>query len=209
MEVENAGGRPAVADLEAHAAGGALLGGKGGGLVHLAPGGGRSYQLEAGAWLKVREHIPANAGPVVAARGISECIDGDVVRSSRLEPAFAMRNPWFAGEPNPTGGVILLINAGAAPVQAAGCYSAGNLYSLPRADRGPPRFEPVCSETFEIEIAPFATREFPLERNGSRWFRLQTRGDSIVLQMLRPLGTTTRQFVVDSTIRFGGEVTSR
>lgn len=34
---------------------------------------------------------------------------------------------------------------------------------------------------------------------------MKTRGDALVLQMLRPLGTGVRIYSVDSTIKFEGE----
>jgi hypothetical protein len=129
--------------------------------------------------------------------------------SATSEPVFPLRNPWYEGEVTSPDAVILLINAGEAPVRVSGCYSIGNLYSMPDARGRPPAFEPVCSETFEVQVPPFATRRFPMERNGTRWFGLRTLGSSIVLQMLRPADEQRRLFVVDSTIRFGGEVTSR
>ena len=66
--------------------------------------------------------------------------------------------------------------------------------------------KPLCSAAFEVQIPPFGTREFPVERQGNTWFSLKTRGDSVVLQMLRPLSQAARIYTVDSTIRFGGEV---
>ncbi len=210
VEIENASARPAEVALEAHRPEGGLvsLGGRGNPVV-LPPGGRSSYELENGAWVKVRERIPSpEPGPVVTVRGITECADGDRLRTATRDPVFPMRNPWLAGEVIPAG-VILLINASEAPVPVAGCYSAGNLYSLPGAGRGPPVFEPVCSETFEQQVPPYGSREFPMEHNGNRWFGLRTRGRSIVLQMLKPVEAGTRLFVVDSTIRFGSEVMSR
>jgi len=197
--------------LEAHRPGGALvaLGGRGNRVI-LPPGGQASYALETGVWAKVRERIPSlDQGPVVAARIVTECMDSDRLRVVNHDAAFPMRNPWFTGDVTSPGSAILLINADAAPALVSGCYSSGNLYSVPGAGRGPPVFEPVCSETFEEQVPPFASREFPVQHNGSRWFGLRTHGRSIVLQMLKPLEPGTRLFVVDSTIRFGGEVTSR
>jgi len=210
VEIANSSGRPAEVALEAHRPEGGLVfvGGRGNPLV-LPPGGRSSYNLENGAWVRVRERIPSTEqGPVVAARGITECADGDRLRTVTRDPVFPLRNPWIEGEAMPAG-VILLINASEAPVSVAGCYSAGNYYSLPGAGRGPPVFEPVCSETFEQQVPPFGSREFSVEHNGNRWFGLRTRGRSIVLQMLKPVEAGVRIFVVDSTIRFGSEITSR
>jgi hypothetical protein len=79
VELANTGNRMAKVQIEAHREGGALTALRGGS-IELAPGERRSYGLEAGAWTKVRERIrsPGEA-PVIAARGITECIDGDRV----------------------------------------------------------------------------------------------------------------------------------
>lgn len=51
--------------------------------------------------------------------------------------------------------------------------------------------------------------EFPVERGGSSQFSLKTVGEAVVLKMLRPLEANLRMYVVDSTIRFEGEVAGR
>ena len=210
IELVNVGSRAASIEWEAHRAGGALVALPGGGSMVLAPGERRSFSLEPEVWVKVREQIaPAEHGPAVSAQGRTECTEDNRLRTVRRDAVFPMRNPWFAGDVSPPGGMILFINAGERPAYASGCYSSGNVYSLPGRGPNPPSFEPVCSETFDVQVPPFASREFPAERNGSRWFGLKTRGTSIVLQMLRPADSGTKLFVVDSTIRFGGEVTSR
>jgi hypothetical protein len=214
VEVANLGDRSVVVEVEGHRASGALVSaGTGGDPVVLAPGARRSFRLEiaeetTGAWVKVRERIPSpDLGPVVAAHATTDCVDGDRLRTVRRDVTFPMHSPWFAEDVSSlAGGVIELINAGEQPAHAAVCYSEGNLYSLPRQDRNPPALEPVCSEAFETQIPPFGSREFPLERNGSQWFSIKTRGPSIVLQMLRPVEAGVRMYVVDSTIRFGSEV---
>jgi hypothetical protein len=214
VELANLGGRSAVVEVEGHRASGALVpAGTAANPVVLAPGGRASFRLDieeetSGAWVKVRERIPSpDQGPVVAAHGTTECLDGDRLRTVSREAAFPMRDPWFAEEVGAlTGGVIALINTGEQPAGAALCYSAGNLYSVPRRDRSPPPLEPVCSEALAAQIPPFGSREFPLERNGNRWFSIRTRGPSIVLQMLRPVEAGVQMYVVDSTIQFGSEV---
>jgi len=59
---------------------------------------------------------------------------------------------------------------------------------------------------FDVQVPPFGTREFPVERQGNSYFSLKTRGDSVVLQMLRPANEGVLVYTVDSTIKFGGEV---
>lgn len=68
---------------------------------------------------------------------------------------------------------------------------------------------PVCSETIQEMVPPFGSRQFPVARGGNSHFSLNTRGDAIVLQMLRPAGATVKMYQVDSTIKFGQEVTGQ
>jgi hypothetical protein len=65
---------------------------------------------------------------------------------------------------------------------------------------------PVCSIAFEAQVPPFGTRLFPVETPGTSYFSLKTRGDSVVLELLRPAPMGVRTYTVDSTIKFGGEV---
>ena len=81
--------------------------------------------------------------------------------------------------------------------------SAGGLYSVP--GRGA-ELQPVCLTAFEVQIPPFGSREFPVDRDGSAHFSLKTVGEAIVLEMLRPVEANVRVYAVDSTIRFGEEV---
>jgi hypothetical protein len=214
VEISNVGSRSADTVLEAHRASGALVSAGGAGTnLHLAPGERKSFRLEideetTGAWLKVRERIGSpGEPPVIAAHGVTECVDGNRLRTVGRDAVFPQRNPWFAEDVDALrGSVIALINTDARPVTVSGCYSAGNLYSNPVGTRDPPGLSPICSETFEVEVPPFGSREFPVERGGNRWFGLKTHGVSVVLQMLRPVPSVIRMFTVDSTIKFGGEV---
>ena len=70
--------------------------------------------------------------------------------------------------------------------------------------RSTPELMPICS-TVDVQVPPFASIQFPVEREGSSQFSIKTRGDGIVLQMLRPLETGVKIYKVDSTIQFGGE----
>jgi hypothetical protein len=99
--------------------------------------------------------------------------------------------------------VISFINTSERAAKAAACYSAGGLYSVP--ERGT-ELLPVCSAAFEVQIPPFGSREFPVERDGSSHFSLKTVGDAIVLEMLRPVEANVRVYEVDSSIKFGEEV---
>jgi hypothetical protein len=106
-------------------------------------------------------------------------------------------------------GIIALINTSERPAEVWGCYSAGVLYSVPQDDHAAAELKPVCSQTIQELVMPFGSREFPVARGGNSHFSLTTRGDAIVLLMLRPVGTSVRAFRVDSSITFGKEVPER
>jgi hypothetical protein len=89
------------------------------------------------------------------------------------------------------------------------CYSAGNLYSRPSDARATAELTPICSASFDVQIPPFASRQFPVEHEGNSHFSMNTQGEAIVLQMLRPLETGVKIYSVDSTIKFGGEAGSQ
>jgi hypothetical protein len=207
-------------ELEGHRASGALvpLAGQAGRVIHLAPGAQGSYQLqiplqkdeeESGAWVLVRERASARVAPAVAVSGISECRQGNQLRTAAREVAYPTRSPWFASETADLhGAVISLINVSALAVRASLCYSTGNLFSVPGESQTSRELKPVCSTAFEVQVPPFGTRDFPVEREGNSYFSLKTRGDSVVLQMLRPAKEGVKIYTVDSNIRFGGEVSS-
>jgi hypothetical protein len=213
VNVQNLGDRAASVALESHRASGALVGLEG--LPHMAlhlnPGERSSFRLEikdetGEAWVKLRETIPApQLSPVVSLSGVTECVAADQLRSNAREVAFPIKNPWFSGEAaQMRGNLISLVNTSERPARALLCYSSGNLYSVPTPGRSTPELMPICS-TVDIQVPPFASLQFPVEREGSSQFSIKTRGDGIVLQMLRPLETGVKIYKVDSTIKFGGE----
>jgi hypothetical protein len=212
--IQNLAETPVDVELEGHRSSGALvpLAGRAGRTIHLAPGAQGSYQLqiheeESGAWVQVREHAAARAVPAVAVSGTTECRQGNQLRTAAREVAYPTRNPWFAGEvAELRGSVISLINVSPGAVRASLCYSAGNLFSVPGETPTSRELRPVCSTAFEVQVPPFGTRDFPVERQGNSYFSLKTWGDSIVLQMLRPAPEGVRIYTVDSTIKFGAEV---
>ena len=212
--LRNLADTPVDVELEAHRSSGALvpLAGLAGRVVHLAPGAQGSYQLqiqeeESGAWIQVRERAAARAAPVVAVSGTTECRQGNQLRTAARQVAYPTRDPWFAGDVTELrGSVISLINVSAGAVRASLCYAAGTLFSVPGETAASRQLQPLCSAAFDVQVPPFGTREFPVERQGNSYFSLKTRGDSIVLQMLRPANEGVRIYTVDSTIRFGGEV---
>ena len=212
--LQNLADTPVDVELEAHRSSGALvpLAGHAGRVIHLEPGMRGSYQLqiqeeETGAWVHVRERAAAGAAPAVAVGGVTECRQGDQLRTAAREVAYPTRNPWFAGDvAELRGSVISLINVSAGEVRASLCYSAGNLFSVPGETQTSRELRPLCSSDFEVQVPPFGTREFPVERQGNSYFSLKTRGDSVVLQMLRPAKEGVRIYTVDSTIKFGAEV---
>jgi len=213
VNVQNLGDRAATVALESHRASGALVALEG--LPHMAlrlnTGERSSFRLEikdetGEAWVKLRETIPSpQLSPVVALSGVTECVAADQLRSTAREVAFPIRNPWFSGEAaQMRGNLISLVNTSERPARASLCYSSGNLYSVPTPGRSTPELMPICS-TVDVQVPPFASLQFSVEREGSSQFSIKTRGDGIVLQMLRPLETGVKIYKVDSTIQFGGE----
>lgn len=215
VRLQNLTTEPVAVELEAHRASGALvpLVGLANRSVRLDAGQKAEYQLDideetTGAWLKIRETIPeSRPGPAVAVSGATECRMENQLRVAAREVAFPMRNPWFSGDiANLRGSLVTIINTSDQPARASACYSAGNLYSLPSAVQPGADLLPLCSATLEVLIPPFGTREIPVERNANSQFSLRTRGDAVVLQMLRPADENVRIYSVDSTIQFGEEV---
>jgi hypothetical protein len=205
---------PIALELEAHRSSGALvpltgpLTGHAGLAVRLNPGEKASYRLQVeeettGAWVKIRERIPSSRASVaVAVSGSIECRAGNQVRIAAREVAFPTRNPWFSGEvADLHGAVIALVNASEGTARAVVCYAGGAWVVVPGGE-----WSPVCSATVDIQIPPFGSREFPLDRDGNSYFSIKTRGDALVLQMLRPVAADIKIYTVDSTIKFGGEV---
>lgn len=213
IDLQNLGDRVVNLELESHRASGALvpivdhpqL------AVSLAPGERASFRLDiaeetGSAWVKVREHVPsAEVSPVVAVAGHTECVIGNELRTTSRELAFPLRNPSFSTDvENLHGGLVSVVNTSERPARAWLCYSAGNLYTVPNAHEIP-QLTPLCSHAFEVQLAPFAARLFPMEREGSSHFSMKTRGDDIVLQVLRPLEAGVKIYSVDSSIKFEGE----
>ena len=118
-----------------------------------------------------------------------------------------MRNPWFSSEvAELRGGVVSMINTSQRVARAAVCYSSGGLYQVPGRIAG------VAADLLDVvRSAGAAIREHgvSVERGGSSQFSLKTVGEAVVLKVLRPLEANLRMYVVDSTIRFEGEVAGR
>ena len=218
VDLQNLSDRTVTLDLESHRASGALVpladhpqvG------VSLAPGERASYRLQideetGSAWVRVREKIPEpQLSPVVAISGHTECVGDNNLKTTAREVAFPSRNPWFSSEVEELhGNVISLVNTSERPARASLCYSAGNLYSLPSRTHSTAELTPICSSSFDVQIPPFGARQFPVEREGNSAFSMKTQGDAIVLQMLRPLDTKVKIYSVDSSIKFGGEFSTR
>lgn len=212
--LRNLADTPVDVELEGHRSSGALaaLAGHAGRVIRLEAGAQGSYRLQipeedSGAWVLVRERAAARSAPAVAVSGSTECRQGNQLRTAVREVAYPTRNPWFAGEvAELRGSVISLINVSAGAARASVCYSAGVLYSVPGETPASRELRPVCSTAFDVQVPPFGTKGFPVEREGNSYFSLKTRGDSVVLQMLRPAKEDVRIYSVDSTIKFGGEV---
>jgi hypothetical protein len=209
IQLRNLSDRTVTLDLEGHRESGSLVGlvGLSDTRLHLAPRQQTAYKLDiqeetTGAWAKVREDVPApDLQPAIAVAAAQECTIGAQLRTIGRAVAYPTRNPWFAGEVDELGGsVISLINTSEAAVRATACYSSGNLFSV----NGSP-LQPVCSATVDVQVPPFNSRQFPVSKDGSTHLSLRTRGDAIVLEMLRPLGENLRVYAVDSSIKFGEE----
>jgi hypothetical protein len=214
VRLQNLSASPVTVEVEAHRASGALvaLAGQANRVIHLEAGRQSAFQLEideetTAAWVKIRERLQeAQPAPAVALSGVTECRDANQLRVASREVAFPTRDPWFSSDvAGLHGAVLTLINTSEQPARASACYSAGILYSVPDPRPGL-ELVPLCSATVDVQIPPFGTREFPIERNGNSQFSLRTRGNAIVLQMLRPADDHVRIYSVDSTIQFGEEV---
>ncbi len=217
IDLQNLGDRDVDVVVEAHKATGALakLAGRIGNTVRLGKGEHGEFKLEIpeetdGAWVRIRERIPApQLTPVLAVSGATECVDGNRLQTTVRDVAWPLRNPNFSGDVKASDdGVIALINASERAVSVRGCYSSGSLYSVPRGDRAG-ELTPLCSEIIEELVPPFGTRQFPVSRGGNSHFSVATRGESIVLQMLRPGSGGARVYRVDSSITFGEEAPLR
>ena len=218
VELKNLGSREVMAEVEPHKSSGALAAFMGHAeiQVRLSAREHAEYKLQlpedsTGAWVRVREKIPApQLSPVLAVSGATVCLAKDELRTTVREVAWPVRNPWFSGDVNhDDDGIIALINTSERPAQVWGCYSAGVLYSVPHDDRTVAELKPICSQAIEELVMPFGSRQFPVSRGGNSHFSLTTRGDAIVLVMLRPVGASVKAYRVDSTITFGKEVGDR
>ena len=218
IRVQNLGDRTVTIQVQAHRASGALvpLNGQSQMTIWLSPGETLNYRLEAdgeiaagSGWIKIREEVPSpDLSPVVAVSAQSECVVSNKLLSAAREIAFPTRNPWFSSEVDEMhGNIISMVNLSERPARATLCYSSGNLYSVPGKDDTAAELKPICSNEFEVQIPPFGTRQFPVERDQSSHFSMKTQGDAVILQMLHPVEAGSKVYTVDSTIRFEGEST--
>jgi hypothetical protein len=214
VELRNLSDRPVTLEVEGHKSTGALapLAGHSSMTVRLNPVEHNSFKLQideetTSAWIKVKEIVPSpRLNAVVAVSGATECVAGDQLRRTPRELAYPSRNPWFSGKIGEiSGDEILVINASERPARVWLCYSAGNLYAVPTAAHPSAQLTPICSSDAVVQIPPFGSRQFPVQRESSSYFSLKTEGAAVVLQMLRPLDSTVRMYTVDSTITFGRE----
>jgi hypothetical protein len=214
VTLANLSDRVITVEIEAHRAGGGLVGlaGLTQTILHLNPGDRVSHSMEIAdesgiGWLKVRERIPSpKLSPVIAVSGLSECTIDNQLRSTPRQLSYPTRNPWFSGDiEEMQGNMITVVNTSERAAQASLCYSQGNLYSVPNETRLSSELMLVCSKAFDVQIPPYATRQFPVHRDDSTHFGIKTQGEAIVLQMLRPVAAGVKVYSVDSTVKFGGE----
>lgn len=209
VDLHNLGDRAVSVEIEAHRASGALVA-----LVDhpqlsvtLSPGERAGFRLEideetGSAWARVREHVPSGVlSPVVAVSGHTECVVENKLRTSAREVAFPLRNPSFSSDIDELHGhQVSMVNTSERSAQVSLCYSVGNLYSI--SGRA---LADICSSSFEVQVPPFGARRFPVERDEATHFSIKTRGDGIILQMLKPAAAGVKTYAVDSSIKFGGE----
>jgi hypothetical protein len=216
VSLQNLGNREIEAEVEAHKGSGALapLVGHSGIQVRLSPGEHAEYKLHlpdetTEAWIRVREKIPASKfSPVLAVSGVTECRAADQLKTTARDVTWPIRNPRFSGDISQgDDGVIAFINTSERPARVSGCYSSGILYSIPHGSGS--ELTPLCNETIEELVPPFGSRRFPVVRGENSHFSLATRGDAIVLQMLRPAGSNVKTYRVDSSIIFEEVVANR
>jgi hypothetical protein len=214
LTLANLSDRIVTVEIEAHRAGGGLVGllGTNEAVFHLPPGAHVSHSLsitdESGVgWLKVRERVPSpGLSPAVAVSGQSECLVKDQLRTTPRQLSYPTRNPWFSGDiEEMPGNLISVVNTSERAAQASLCYSQGNLYSVPGTAPQSSELKPVCSQSFDVLIPPYATRQFPVHREDATHFSIKTQGDAVVLQMMRPVEAGVKVYSVDSTVKFGGE----
>ena len=214
IELRNLGERTVTAEVEPHKESGALvaLAAHRQTTFELNPGDRVDFRLDlvdetTAAWIKIREKVPSpELSPVVAIRGVLECVSGDQLRTTNRDVAYPLRAPWFSGEVSEMkGNLVSLINTSERAVKASLCYSTGSLFSNPTDGAPSPDLKPICSLAVEVQIPPFGARQFPVERNGNSQFSIKVDGDAVVLQMLRPYDTATNMYSVDSTVQFLGE----
>jgi hypothetical protein len=217
VTLTNLADRVVTVEVEAHRAGGGLVGlaGLDKMILHLKPGERVAHRLEIGdesgqGWLKIRERIPSpKLSPAIAVTGLSECTVDNQLRSTPRQLSYPTRNPWFSGDVEEMqGSMISVVNTSERAAQASLCYSQGNLYSNPTSAHPNAELTLVCSKAFDVLIPPYASRQFPVQRDDSTHFSIKTQGDAIVLQMLRPVETGVKVYTVDSTVKFGGEFSS-
>ncbi len=216
ITLRNLADRPMVVEVEGHRSDGALapFEDRPGMRLKLAAGESAALRLriedsETDAWVRVREPLDEDGPPRIAVSGSTACQAGNQLREVSRRAAYPMHSPWYSEDAGrrTEGAVILLVNAAPKPARAKLCASAAGYYTAARKG-GEVEYRPVCSSESDVQIPPFGARRFALaDYPGS--LRLRTSGDAIVLQMLRPLDEANHVFVVDSTIRFGEEVTPK
>ncbi len=216
VTLANLGDRVETVELEAHRGEGGLvaLAGVKNMVLHLGPGEKVSHRLEIAdesgqGWVKVRELVPLpRLSPLIAVSGFSECTVSNQLRSTPRDASYATSNPWFSGAVE---GIeeqtISLVNTTEHAAQASLCYSTGNLYTPVAPLPGTPQLAFVCSLEIQVQIPPYAARLFPVQRDNNTQFSITTQGEAIVLQMLHPLETGVKFYTVDSTVKFGRDLT--
>jgi hypothetical protein len=198
--------------VAAHNKSGALISFAGNDTVppQLAAGASLTLRLEASdeesleAWVQLREELREESLPVLAIKGTTECVSNDALLIQPAGVMFPARNPWISGNVSDFGvKTVWVLNTSDAPAAATACYSSGTYVQVPDGDDSPGQTREVCSETDDIFLPPFAMRTLPVQKEGSVYFSLRTRGNSLIVSVKDDTGNHSRKYSVDSTVKFG------
>ena len=138
--------------------------------------------------------------PIVS--GFSECTVSNQLLATQHDASYLIKSPWFSGAVEGIqGDEISLVNTTERHAGIAVLLRGQSVYTFGGAP-GAPQLAFVCSQEDQVQIPPYAARQFPVRRDDSAHSSIRTQGDAIVLQMHRPLETGVAIYAVDSTVKF-------
>jgi hypothetical protein len=200
IELRNLSERVITLEVLGHRSDGSLcpLKNRRGSRLKLLPGERQSVRLDAGvseeAWAQI-EH-----GGSLGISASTSCRDGEELRTESRPVAYPLPDAGFrmAYESVPRdGSELLVLNTSPDAVRWTACYSGGHLVSN---DSG--EMVPLCTDNQDAVLLPYHSTRVALVREGRVLIRLQTTGEAVVLQLLKPTNLRLNLFRVDSTIRF-------